>query len=225
MRRVKYLYYISILAFVAVGILFVKANRYKSAISIIDTIKDKIIVVYSSNYKRLYAGSAQRGVNDMGMMCIEAVSLLKEGGLNSVYLRPEEGSEDPYTLSGRYLEKNLDKKYKYALIDISRGQTKYGKKYTIQNRTFCPISIVLSKKSSSYDSTLLFAGRIKEIMDKKYETLPVQIITVDDRDYNQSMGSIGMLVEIGDAANSYEEARESLQIFCQAVLSVAKMER
>ncbi|HBM76049.1 MAG TPA: hypothetical protein DD429_10940 [Clostridiaceae bacterium] len=225
MRRVKFLYYISIAALIAVGVLFVKANRYKSTISMVSTIKDKIIVMYSSNFKRMYEDSKQRETGDMAMLCIEGVSLLKDGGLNSVYLRLGEGTEDPYTLSGLYLEKNLDKKYKYVLIDISRAQTKYGRKYDIANKVCCPISMIISKKSTSYDDTLLFAGRIKSIIDKKYGTLPVHIITVDDGDYNQSMGSMGMTVEIGDAANTYDEARECLRIFCSAVLELAGMER
>lgn len=225
MRKFKYLFYFSVAAFIIAGILFVKVTRYNNAVSTVETIKDKVIVVYSSNFKRMYDRSSNSYVKDMGMLCMEAVSLLKGGNLNSVYIRIQEGNEDPYTSSGVQLNKSLSKNYKYVLIDINRGQSKHGDKYMIGDKACCAITMILSRKSKSYDDTLLLAGRIKESIDKKYESLPVKIETTDDGDYNQSMGSMGMLLELGDAANKYDEARESLGIFCRALIEVVDAER
>jgi len=200
--------------------LFVKNNRYEKTIKIIENLKNKTIVIYSSNFKRLYLNSKAGQVNDMEKLCLEGTSSMKSGGLDSAYLKISEGNQDPYTLSFIYLKENLDKKKKYILIDINRGQTRHGEKYDIGGISLCPITITISKKSKSYDDSLLFMGRVKAVIDKKYNLLPVHIVTDDTLEYNQSMGYIAALIELGDASNTYEQAKESLNILCQAIKEV-----
>lgn len=225
MNKYRNLFYISVAALIAAGLLYVRAARNDSAISTVETVKDKVIVFYSSNYKRLYARTSGSNTDDMSMLCMEGVSMLKEGRMNSVYIRMQEGSEDPYTSSGMQLKKTLSKGYKYVLIDLSRAQTKHGSKYQIKDHICAPLSMIISKKSSCCDDSLLLAARIKEILNQKCPALPVNVVTVNDRDYNQSIGSMGMTVEAGDAANSYDEARETLKLFCTALLDVVDAER
>jgi stage II sporulation protein P len=157
---------------------------------------------------------------------MEGVSYLKSGGLNSVYFKIEKADADPYTQSGMYLKKNLKGTEDYVLIDISRDMTRYGIKYEVGEKYCSPITIKIAMKSKCYDSSLLFAGRVKAAIEEKYKTVPVKIITSDDgQDYNQSLGSMGMFVELGDSANTYGEAREALKIFCQAILQVDSIGR
>lgn len=225
MKRIQLTYYVFILLFITAGLLFVKANRDDKVVGVIENLMDKTIVMYSSNNKRMYINSENTGINNMNTLCIEGTSYLKSGGLNPVHFKIEGEDSYPYNLSQDFLEKNLRKNEKYVLIDVSRGQTRYGSKFIAREKACAPIYIILSKNSKSYDSSLLFAGRIKWIIDDKYKTVPVQIISAVGQDYNQSMGHIGMLIEFGDAANTYDEARESLKIFCQSMLEVVKVER
>ncbi|MDI6619871.1 MAG: stage II sporulation protein P [Clostridiales bacterium] len=220
MKRIKLIYYISLAVFVLCGILFVNVSRYSKTAGIVENLKDKTIIFYSSNHKRIYLNSHNIKINDMEMLCLEGVSYLKEGGLNPFFLRITEGSDDIFTQSYSCLKKSLKKDIKYVLLDISRGQTKHGERYMAGKNVCCPISIIISKKSKSSSDSLLFAGRIKAEIDRNYKTLPVQIVTVDDQDYNQSMGAIGMLIEIGDAANTFEEAKGSLKILSKAIIDV-----
>ena len=220
MKYIKYLYFLSIAALILGGTLFIKAHRHESTVKIIEDLRSKSIIMYSSNFRRLYIDSLSGEVKDMEKLCIEGSSILKKSGLDCSFLKTQDGNVDPYALSGASLDKNLNKNNKYILIDISRNQSRHGAKYSIGKSNCTPISIVLSKKSKSYEDSLLIAGRLKSIIDKKYETLPLQIVHSDFGEYNQGKGYIGMLLEIGDAANTYDEAMESLKIFCEALKEV-----
>jgi len=220
LRRIGFIHFLSIIVLIIGGLLFVKDNRYESTVKIIENLKDKEIIFYSSNFKRLYNNFKSGDVPDMEKLCNLGLIYMMERGLNASSLKIEPYNLDPYALSGVYLDKSLRKDKKYILIDINRSMSKHGRKYKGQNGDCCPIFIILSKKSKSYDQSLLFAGRIKSEIDKKYKKLPVQIISTNSEDYNQSRGYIGMLVEFGDAANTYEEAKESLKIFCDAMIEV-----
>lgn len=221
MRRLKFLFYLSIILLVAGGVLFVKDNRHQSVANIAENLKNKTTVFYSSNFKRVYALHKVDELKDMERLCMEGASILAGAGLNAEYLQIQDGNDDPFTLSGEYLDKNLQKGKEYIVIDVSRGQTRHGKTIKTKLGMCCPISIILSQKSLSFDRSLLLAGRIKAVIHKSYPDLPVQIIQTDDRDYNQSKGYMGMLIEFGDAANLYEEARNSLKIFCNALIKVS----
>ena len=220
MKYIKYLYFLSIAALILGGTLFIKAHRHESTVKIIEDLRSKSIIMYSSNSRRLYIDSLSGEVKDMEKLCIEGSSILKKSGLDCSFLKTQDGNVDPYALSGASLDKNLNKNNKYILIDISRNQSRHGAKYSIGKSNCAPISIVLSKKSKSYEESLLIAGGLKSIIDKKYDTLPLQIVHSDFGEYNQSKGYIGMLLEIGDAANTYDEAMESLKIFCEALKEV-----
>lgn len=224
MRRIVFIHLLSIVVLIIGGILFVKANRHESTVKIIENLKDKDVVFYSSNLKRAYINFKTGETPDMEKLCTLGLNYMKENGINASSLKIEPGDLDPYSLSGVYLDKNLMKDKKYILVDLNRNMTKHGSKYKGQNGNCCPISIILSKKSKSYDQSLLFAGRVKSLIDKKYTTLPVHIISTDSEDYNQSKGYIGMLVELGDAANTYDEARESLKILCDAMTEVINVQ-
>jgi stage II sporulation protein P len=220
MNRIRYLYFLSIAALIFGGFLFVKAHRYENTVKIIEDLKSKSIIIYSSNFRRLYIDSRDGGIKDMEKLCMEGSNIIKNSGLDCTFLKILDGNEDPYTLSGIYIDKYLNKNNKYILIDISRNQSRRGEKYNVGQSKCSSISIILSRKSKSYDDSLLFAGRVKSIIDKKYDILPVQIIHTDSDDYNQSKGYISMLVEIGDAANTYDEAMQSLKIFSEALIEV-----
>lgn len=220
MRLINFILYLSIAALIAGGLLFVKNNRDEHAVKIIEDLRDKTMIFYSSNIKRGYLDSPNGDISDMERLCTEGASIIKSNGLNSVFLKINEGNHDPYTLSGLYLKKTLKKDIKYILVDISRGQSKHGEKYQAGDKTCCPIKIILSKGAPSYDQSLLFAGRVKSVIDKEYARLPVLLVTDETSDYNQGMGYIGMLVELGDSENTLDEARESLQILCNALREV-----
>jgi stage II sporulation protein P len=222
----KILYVCSLLALVAAGMLFVNATDQSRIVGVIDSLKDKTIVFYSSNYDRSYTGYRNEAYRCMDMMCIEGMSFIRGGGLNSIHFKIEENVGDPYTQSSAYLKRNLKSTGAYVLIDISRDKSMHGSKYDIGGKLSSPITIKIAKKSQNYDNSLLFIGRVKAVIDEKYKSLPVQIITLDDgQDYNQSLGCIGMIVEFGDSANTYDEAREALNIFCRAIIQVDSIGR
>lgn len=223
-KGIRLVYVCSIIILVIAGLFFVKLNRSEKVAGIIENLKDKTIVIYSSNNKRLYINTNDSSVHNMDTLCIEGASFLRSGGFSPVHFKIENGDSDPYTLSSLYLKKNLKKNEEYVLIDLSRSQTRYGTKCMAAENTCCPISIILSKKSASYENSLLFASRVKWAVEEKYKTLTIKIVTAEDQDYNQDLGHIGMLVELGDSANSYDEARESLKVFCQAVIKVGNVE-
>lgn len=221
MKGYKLLYICSLLALAAAGILFVNASREARIVGVIESLKDKKIVFYSSNYDRSYLGYSNENVKCMDMLGIEGVSFIRGGGLYSLHLKIEETVGDPYTRSGSYLKNNLPDTGEYVLIDVSRNQSRHGSKYDVGGRFSSPIAVKIARSSKNYDSTLLFAGRVKAVIDEKYKNLPFQIITLDGgEDYNQSIGCIGMLVEFGDSANTYDEAREALSIFCKAIIQI-----
>lgn len=220
MKHINILLYLSIIALIAGGLWFVKNNRYEKTVKMIEDLRDKTMVFYSSNFKRMYTESIQDQTGDMERLCIQGTESMKSGGLNSLYLKIDGGNLDPYTLSGLCLEKNLKKYEEYILVDISRGQSRHGGKYAAGGGNSCPITIILSKKSQSYDESLLFAGRVKSIIDKKYTDLPIRIVTQDNDSYNQSKGYIAMLVELGDAANTYEDGKKALELLCEAFKEV-----
>ncbi|KPU43102.1 stage II sporulation protein P (SpoIIP) [Oxobacter pfennigii] len=220
MKRHSILFYISIAVLIAAGMLFIKSNRYEKTVRIIEDLKDKTVVFYSSNFKRLYLNSPQSQVGDMEKLCFEGYNIINDGGMSSFLLRIEDGNADPYTLSSSKLDKVLKKDDQYILLDLSRGQTRHGEKYIAGDKNCSPIDIIISKKSLSFDQSLLFIGRVKAVIEKKYPTLPVRITTVDTEDYNQSLGYIGILIELGDSANSYDEAKESMKILCEAIKEV-----
>lgn len=220
LKKIKIMYYLSIIALIAAGTLFVQANRQAKVVGILENLDNKTIVFYSSNFKRVYKNTLDGSSRSLDMLCIEGVNYFKNAGLNSEHLEIESGNADPYTQSGFYLKNNLKKNNEYVLIDLSRDQTRYGSQYKIDGNIYCPISIKLSKKSRGYDNSLLFASRVKAYLNEKYKSLPVYLISLEDQDYNQSIGYIGMLVELGDASNTFDEARESLKIFCQALVEV-----
>lgn len=220
LKRLKLVLYLSIAALIAGGMLFVKNNRYEQAVKIMEDLKDKTMVFYSSNFERAYIGSGESQSNDMEKLCMEGTRIVQNSGLNSEYVKLYPGNYDPYTLSSLELQKTLKKEVKYILVDISRGQSRHGEKFKTGEKYSCPITIIISKKSSSHDQSILFAGRVKALIDKKYGNLPVQIEASDTAEYNQGKGYIGMLVELGDAVNTYDEAEEALKILCEAFREV-----
>lgn len=223
-KGARFLYICSLVVLVCAGFLFIEASKQARVVGIIENLKSKTILFYSSNPQRSYLGSNMTG--SMDMLCIEGVSHLKTDGLKSECLKIEKGDADPYTQSGTILKNRIKNSNDYVLIDISRNQERHGSEYDIEGKKCCPIVIKLSRKSQSYDDSLLFAGRIKTVIDEKYKTLPFQIETVDDgKDYNQSLGCIGLLLEIGDSANTYEEASASLKLFCKAVTEANNLDR
>lgn len=226
MKSVKIMYICSLIALVAAGILFANMHRQAKVVGVIENLKTKTIVFYSSNSARSYLDYKNNGVGAMDMLCIEAMSHMKADGFNSINYKISNGDADPFTQSYQFLRETLKKDSEYVLIDISRGQSRHGQKYNIEGKTYAPITITLSKKSLCYESSLLFAGRLKAYIDEKYKAIPIHIITVDDgKDYNQSLGYIAMLVEFGDSNNSYDEASESLKVFCQSIIQVNSIQR
>jgi stage II sporulation protein P len=221
MKKIRLLYYLSVLLLIAGGVLFVRLNRYGSAIRVIENFGGKTMVFYSSTFKREYLNSSGGSIRDMDKLCAEGSDELRKAGLDSLSMKIADGTSDPYTLSEKYLNENLKKGSKYILIDLSRAQTEYGSRYKCGGEMYCPITITISKKSLSYDESLIFAGRIKYILDNKCKDLPVRIVESTSGDYNQSKGYIGMLVEIGDSANTFGDAEKSLRIFCDAIKEVA----
>lgn len=219
-KRIRVLYYFSIGILVIAGILFVRSNRYGKAVKVMENLKDKPVVFYSSNFKRLYLNSSGGLMKDLEKLTAEGTEDLKKKGYDSMQIKTEEGDADPYTQSGIYLDRSLKKGTKYILIDLSRAQSKFGSKYKCGDFTACPITITVSKSSKSYGGSLLFAGRVKYAIADKYKDLPVSIVESSEGDYNQSMGYIGLLVELGDAENTFGEAERSLNIFCDAVIQV-----
>lgn len=219
-KRIKLFYYFSIVLLVAAGILFVVSNRYGRVVKVMENLKDKHVVFYSSNFKRMYLDSSGGPMKDMEKLTAEGTEKLKKKGYDSIQIRVEEGNADPYSQSGIYLERDLKSGIKCILIDLSRAQSKFGSKYKLGDVTACPIVITVSKSSRSYGDSLLFAGRIKYAIADKYKDLPVRIVESNEGDYNQSRGYIGLLVEIGDAENTFKEAERSLNIFCDAVIGV-----
>lgn len=225
MNRIRIIFFLSIAALITGGIMFANASRYGKAVGVIGSLRDKTIVFYSSNNKKAYLKTGESGVNDMENLCIQGASSLREGSLDSVYLKIPDGNEYPFTRSGMYLKSTLKDNREYILVDISRDQTRYGGRYKTGKSISCPISIVLSKESPNHDDSLLFAGRIKAIIDSKFNTLPVKIISVDSEEYNQGQGCMGMLLLLGDSENTFSDASSALKVFCDAVKEIAEKER
>lgn len=219
-KRINLLYYFSIFVLIIAGLLFVRANRYGKVVKVMENLKDKPVVFYSSNFKRLYLNSSGGLMSDMEKLAGEGSGILKNRGIDSMQMKIEEGTLDPLSQSGLFIERNLEKNVKYILIDLGRAQSKFGSKYKCGDSYACPIFITVSKTSSSYSNSLLFAGRIKYAIADKYKDLPVSIVESRASDYNQSKGYIGLLVEIGDAENTFGEAEKSLNIFCDAAVQV-----
>lgn len=217
MKKIRLIYYLSICILVLGGIMFVRANRNKSTGSFIENLRDKTIIVYSSNFKRQYINSSGGSMSDIEKLGMESAGLLRGGGLDALFYRISDNGVDPYTASSAFLGSNLKTGGEYILLDMSRAQTKHGSKFTAGGNTCCPINIIISKKSKSFEKSMLFAGKIKYIIDNRYKELPVYITESDEGDYNQGMGYIGLLVEVGDAANTFNDAERTGKIFCSAV--------
>lgn len=214
LKLINLLFYLSIFILIICGMLFVKQNRYDSVTNILEDVYEKPIIIYSSNFKRAYINHEESDIKDMDRLSIECTSTLKEYGFLSNHLKMEDEDIDPYTLSSKYLDNYIKKGKKYILIDITRNKSSHGEKVIIDNASYCPISIIISKNSDCFDNSLLFAGRIKSIIENKYTNMKIQIEQVEE-EYNQGKGYIGFMLEIGDSANTYDEAKNSIKIFCE----------
>jgi hypothetical protein len=89
MKGVKILYICSLIALVAAGILFVQMHRQAKVVGVIENLKDKTIVFYSSNSGRSYVDYKDKSVGAMDMLCIEAMSQMKSDGFDAVNYKIE----------------------------------------------------------------------------------------------------------------------------------------
>ena len=220
LKLVNLLLYLSIFVLIICGMLFVKQNRYDSVSNILEDVYEKPVIIYSSNFKRAYINHEESNVKDMDRLSMECTSKLKDYGFLSNHLKIEDADVDPYTLSSKYIDNYMKRGKKYILIDIIRNKSSHGEKFVIDDISYCPISIIISKNSDCYDNSLLFAGRIKSIIESKYTNMKIQIKQVEE-EYNQSRGYIGFMLEIGDSANTYDEAKNSISIFCEGFKAAA----
>lgn len=217
LKKIRLIYYLLICILVFAGTVFVKAARHTDGGSLSESLRYKPVVIYGSNFKRQYINSPAAGTPDIEKLGAEGAGILREGGTDAEFLAVPENGLDPYGASAALLKGRLKSGRDCILLDLGRAQTKHGSRFIIGGDTYCPINMIVAKNSDSVDKSILFAGRIKYIINSGYKELPVYITESDGGDYNQGMGYIGLTVEIGDAANTFAEAETTSSMFFAAV--------
>lgn len=161
--------------------------------------------------------------------------ILEENGIHVIHeTRTFEipNSDYAYAEARTYLEDTLENHPEICLIlDLHRDavQNSDGSQWaptvTVNGKKAAKISMLIGfheTRDSAWNENLSFAAKLGAQLNRNVpETFRQLLIADHKRQYNQNMGPVSMLVEIGTAGNSLEEALNSADLLGQALVDMA----
>ena len=128
-----------------------------------------------------------------------------------------------YDASRYYIEKVLENNKNLDLvIDLHRDAIeKNASTVTIDDKEYAKILFVVGMEHQNYESNLLVATSINNIIKEKYPTLTRGIITKSGKNvngiYNQDLNPNSILIECGGYKNSFSEVVNTINILSEVI--------
>ena len=155
-----------------------------------------------------------RVLSGYGLSVLHDRALYDDPEYNGAYYRAEDAIE-------AYLEKYPSISF---ILDVHRDalEDKAGHQYKVVTREdpdCAQVSLVMGSSWEGWQENLKFAAAVQQHLTERYPTL-MRPLTLRNSDYNEYFTTGSLLVEIGAAGNSLEEALAAARVFGQGFAEV-----
>ena len=183
---------------------------------------------YTDNGEIARSTSADENMISVGNAFAEA---LYEKGIKSIHctvMHDLESYRDSYSRAAESIEKYL-KQYpsiKYV-FDLHRDSIMkadgelISAVSTIDGQNHAQIMPVIGTGASDWEENLSFAIKLRDMLNGTYTNL-CRPICLRESTYNQNMGAVSVLLEIGTSGNTLEEAKRSAILTADVIASFIK---
>ena len=161
--------------------------------------------------------------------------ILQDSGINVIH--ETQTFEVPnydyaYSTASKYLEETLKKNPGICLIlDLHRDAiqnsdgTQWAPTVTVGETTMAKVSILVGyneSKNTAWNKNLSYAAKLGAQLNHNVPDIFRMLVIADHkRQYNQNFGPVSVIVEIGTAGNSLEEAMNTAEIVAKTVAQLA----
>lgn len=155
-----------------------------------------------------------RVLSGYGLSVLHDRALYDDPEYNGAYYRAEDAIE-------AYMEKYPSISF---ILDVHRDalEDKAGHQYKVVTREdpdCAQVSLVMGSSWEGWQENLKFAAAVQQHLTERYPTL-MRPLTLRNSDYNEYFTTGSLLVEIGAAGNSLEEALAAARVFGQGFAEV-----
>ena len=179
-------------------------------------------------------GELARSANtDENMIAVGNVfaRVLEENGIKAIHctvMHDQESYRDSYSRAAESIEKYLKQypsiKYVFDLhrdsIIKADGEL-ISAVSTIDGETHAQIMPVIGTGASDWEENMSFAIKLRDLLNRNYTNL-CRPICLRESTYNQNMGAVSVLLEIGTSGNTLEEAKKAASLVAEAIVSLIK---
>lgn len=160
----------------------------------------------------------RRTVVDLGQTL---ATLLSQQGVVTVHSEQRHQHlkyENAYLLSRITAEQILkEEPSTRVLLDIHRDAVwEYTPVVKVNGQQVARIRCVIGKLHPNWEANATFCSRLKLTLEKRYPGLTLETLVKEDR-YNQDLHPGAILLEIGTATNSYEEAERAIALLANGI--------
>lgn len=204
------------------------------------TEKPKVAFIYHSHNRESWypemdkdkndANSTTKNITLVGKRLAEQLESNGVGAMHSDTDYPTAIKGYRWELSYKYSKKTVqealassrDLKY---IFDIHRDSQK--RKYTtvdIDGKSYAQVYFIIGHKNPNWEENEAFATKIHDALEKKYPGISRGIwgktAATGNAEYNQSLASESVLVEIGGVENTLEESYRTADALAEAISSI-----
>jgi stage II sporulation protein P len=183
---------------------------------------------YTDNGELARSTSTDENMISVGKVFEKAI---EDNGIKAIHctvMHDLESYRDSYSRAAESIEKYLKQypsiKYVFDLhrdsIIKADGEL-ISAVSTIDGQNHAQIMPVIGTGASDWEENMSFALKLRDLLNGRYTNL-CRPICLRESTYNQNMGAVSVLLEIGTSGNTLEEAKRAATLVAEAIVSLIK---